>query len=132
TRSVQSPDVRERVKELVRTIGIAHSFACPVCDTTVTGENLVRHVDKHSPADKATLNAATLTLTTRTKLLGNQFVLEKRVKGSDHLFHATNTVTKNDVLVSERNSERAKLDHPVIVPLLGVVDSRAVLHNVDG
>lgn len=55
-------EVRERIKTLVRDDGLVGDYACPVCKVTVAARNLVRHIDKHDPADLATLDADTLTL----------------------------------------------------------------------
>jgi hypothetical protein len=127
------PGIRDRIKELVRGVGITHSFACPICYATVTGEKLLRHVDKHSQADKEALDRDTMTLTVRSDLLGNQYVLGNRFRGSDHLFHAIDTATKDAVLISDRPSEiRPGLVHPVIVPILEVMNSHTVLGNVAG
>src|SRR5262249_14496517 len=117
------PEIRERVKELVRATGIGHKFACPVCDVTISGEKLVRHVDKHSPAELATLDPVTLSLISRSELFAGIYLLGKDIKGSDHLFRTTNTVTGRSVLMSRRlGNPLISLTHPVLVPVAGTID----------
>ncbi len=55
-------EVRELIKKLLRDNGSAGRYACPLCGVSVSGQNLVRHLDKHDPAELSTLNPKTLTL----------------------------------------------------------------------
>lgn len=134
--------VRERLKELVRETGPLNSYACPACHATVTGGNLIRHFDKHSPGETASLDPITLALTVRPVLLDDRYELGEPIGGAGAVRLATDTVTKQTVVVKEQLAHRVpdrvfRLDHPAIVRILAVLRvtlmrSHLVLEYVDG
>lgn len=121
-------DVRERLKELLRERGLDKAYACPVCEVTVSGKNLVRHFDSHAGVS---LDPAKLTLHTRPVLLYQRYELGERIARNVQL--ATDTETGQTVVVKQfPTASGHRLEHPGIVRVLDIQPSHVVLEYVDG
>jgi hypothetical protein len=131
--------IRERIKELVRDQGAAESFRCPVCQVTVKGESLIRHFDKHGPAESASLDPATLSLDIppvfrRPRLVAERYQLDALIGSSRtvKVWRATDIRTGTTVAVKQQPADpdllraaqaAAALDHPLIVKVLDTLET---------
>jgi hypothetical protein len=128
--------IRERVKELVREAGMIGTYACPICQVTLAGENLIRHVDEHRSNDTASLNPTTVTLEARPERLDDRYLLgdviggrrKFRVRIATDLLANQTVVVKllsaaHDSPVIHNMRKVAQFDHPGIVRVLDIAET---------
>lgn len=134
---VEGPNIRERVKELVRKAGIAKSFVCPVCRAIVNGQNFVRHFDKHSHLEVERLDPATLVLETPLQLLAGRYELGELIGsgGRIKVYRATDHLTQQTVIVKQLpasgfDNRISELNHPSIARVLDTLVKGPVAHVV--
>jgi hypothetical protein len=118
--------LRQRIRELLREARKPRLFACPICDVTVSRDNLLRHFDTHQPDETSAVNAATLKLVPRIAQEGSyQFgeVIGGTARFPVQLATDTRTgqtvvvktmLTDNHLLISNLRTVAA-FDHPNIV-----------------
>jgi hypothetical protein len=102
--------LRGRIKKLLREGGLYESYACPVCQKFVNGNDVVRHFDTHTPAETVALNSVTLTLNDLDRVpLGDRYALKKRIghyhdqrSGKIEIHLAIDAVTLQTVVVKRR------------------------------
>lgn len=138
---VETPSVRERVKQLVRQMGAGKSYVCPVCRAIVSGPNFVRHFDKHSHLETGRLDPATLVLeitdSAPLQLLAGRYELGELIGsgGRIKVYRAMDRLTEQPVIVKQLpaggfDDRIGRLSHPAITRVFDILVKGPVVHLV--